>query len=115
MGGQDFRVDYLYIGDFIKRLMKEKGSKSVIPVSCFTATAKQKVISDICDYFRKKLNLDIKVFAAEATRENLRYKVIHEETDAEKYNTLRNLISAKDCPTMFMYREPGRLVKSLRS
>lgn len=98
--GQDFRVDYLYIGDFIKRLMKEKGSKSVIPVSCFTATAKQKVISDICDYFRKKLNLDIKVFAAEATRENLRYKVIHEETDAEKYNTLRNLISAKDCPTI---------------
>src|SRR5699024_6701539 len=34
------------------------------------------------------------------TRENLRYKVIHEETDAEKYNTLRNLISAKDCPTI---------------
>lgn len=52
--GQDFRVDYLYIGDFIRELQKKKSDKKPIPVSCFTATAKQKVISDICDYFKTK-------------------------------------------------------------
>lgn len=39
--GQDFRVDYLYIGDFIRELQKQKTDKRPIPVSCFTATAKQ--------------------------------------------------------------------------
>ncbi|MBQ1491354.1 MAG: DEAD/DEAH box helicase, partial [Blautia sp.] len=45
--GQDFRVDYLYIGDFIRELERKKGGGRKIAVSCFTATAKQKVISDI--------------------------------------------------------------------
>lgn len=48
--GHDFRVDYLYIGDFIKRMQKLKSGSNKIPVSCFTATAKQKVVQDICDY-----------------------------------------------------------------
>jgi len=99
--GQDFRVDYLYIGDFIRKLQKEKkmGNTS-IPVSCFTATAKQKVITDICDYFKKKLDLDLKIFASTATRENLHYTVLHKETDEEKYNALRALIAQKKCPTI---------------
>src|SRR5690606_35979373 len=42
--GQDFRVDYLYIGEFIKRIQKKKQLRESIPVSCFTATAKQQVI-----------------------------------------------------------------------
>lgn len=50
--GQDFRVDYLYIGKFIRNYQKSKQCKYPIPVSCFTATAKQKVIQDICDYLR---------------------------------------------------------------
>ena len=45
--GQDFRVDYLYIGDFIRNLQEKKKLTNPIPVSCFTATAKQKVITDI--------------------------------------------------------------------
>ena len=97
--GQDFRVDYLYIGDFIKKLEETSGNGK-IPVSCFTATAKQKVISDICDYFKRKLDQDLEIFASTATRENLRYAVIHCETDEQKYNTLRNLISQKDCPAI---------------
>src|SRR5690606_20048228 len=44
--GQDFRVDYLYIGDFIKNIQDKKGLEKPIPVSCFTATAKPKVIDD---------------------------------------------------------------------
>ena len=98
--GQDFRVDYLYIGDFIRELQKKKGMKNPIPVSCFTATAKQKVISDICDYFNRKLGVELELFASSATRENLHYTVLHKETEEEKYNTLRSLIQQKDCPTI---------------
>jgi ATP-dependent DNA helicase RecQ len=51
--GQDFRVDYLYIGDFIKSIQEKKNLEDGIPVSCFTATAKQKVIEDIAIFQRK--------------------------------------------------------------
>ena len=98
--GHDFRVDYLYIGDFIRRLQEQKRLSRPIAVSCFTATAKQKVISDICDYFRQKLGLNLKVFAANAERKNLRYSVLHADTDADKYNLLRSLILEHDCPTI---------------
>lgn len=98
--GQDFRVDYLYIGDFISILQKTKMMTSPIPVSCFTATAKQKVISDIRDYFKRKLNLDLETFTTRATRKNLSYTVLFKETDDEKYNALRDLISSRNCPTI---------------
>lgn len=98
--GQDFRVDYLYIGDFIRELQKKKSDKKPIPVSCFTATAKQKVIRDICDYFKKKLDLNLEIFASSATRENLRYTVLYKETDEDKYSALRDLIAQKNCPTI---------------
>lgn len=110
--GQDFRVDYLYIGDFIRDLQKEKKTeKRPIPVSCFTATAKQKVITDICDYFKKKLGLDLQIFASTATRENLHYTVLHKETDDEKYNTLRSLIAQKNCPTIVYVSRTMRTLK----
>lgn len=98
--GQDFRVDYLYIGDFIRKYCEKKSMSRTIPVSCFTATAKQKVISDICDYFKEKLNLELDIFASPAERENLRYTVLYKISDEEKYNTLRQLIEQKSCPTI---------------
>ena len=98
--GHDFRVDYLYIGDFIRKLQEKKRQATPIAISCFTATAKQKVVSDICDYFREKLGLELKIFAASAERKNLRYSVLHAETDEEKYNLLRSLILGHDCPTI---------------
>lgn len=98
--GQDFRVDYLYIGKFISEYQKKKGCKYSIPVSCFTATAKQKVIQDICDYFKQTLDLDLKLFASTASRTNLRYSVIHTETDTDKYIRLRQLVAESQCPTI---------------
>lgn len=98
--GQDFRVDYLYIGDFIRELQEKKGHNCKIPVSCFTATAKQKVISDIKEYFKNKLDIELELFATNASRTNLRYEVLYKETDEEKYETLRTLIEQKDCPTI---------------
>ena len=98
--GHDFRVDYLYIGDFIRQLQEKKQLEQPIAVSCFTATAKQKVISDICDYFRAKLGLELKVFAANAERKNLRYSVLHADTADEKYILLRSLILGHNCPSI---------------
>ena len=98
--GQDFRVDYLYIGKFISEYQKKKKLATPIPVSCFTATAKQKVIQDICDYFKQTLNLDLQIFASTASRTNLRYSVIHADTDEEKYVKLRSLIAESSCPTI---------------
>ena len=98
--GHDFRVDYLYIGDFIRQLQEKKNLNHPIAVSCFTATAKQKVISDICDYFRSKLGLELKIFAANAERKNLRYSVLHADTPEEKYNLLRSLILGHNCPSI---------------
>lgn len=98
--GQDFRVDYLYIGDFIRELQEKKNLSEPIPVSCFTATAKQKVISDISDYFRRKLGIEMELFASGAARHNLRYEVLYKENDEEKYLALRNLLTAKNCPSI---------------
>ncbi len=98
--GQDFRVDYLYIGDFIQSLQKQKNLSEGIPVSCFTATAKQNVIQDIRDYFYEKLSLELEIFRAMASRTNLQYKVIPKDEEEEKYNTVRSLIDGKSCPTI---------------
>ncbi len=98
--GQDFRVDYLYIGDFIKSLQEKKNLDYSIPVSCFTATAKQNVIQDIKDYFREKLSLQLETFSSKASRTNLSYKVIPKENEEEKYDTVRNLIDGKNCPAI---------------
>lgn len=102
--GQDFRVDYLYIGDFIRELQESKSiaanKNQAIPVSCFTATAKKKVISDIVDYFKRKLDLDLELYATNSTRKNLSYHVLFCDSDVQKYTMLRNLIEKKNCPTI---------------
>ena len=98
--GQDFRVDYLYIGDFIKELQKKKNIEDPIPVSCFTATAKQKVIEDIKNYFSEKLNVDLEIFRAPSSRTNLHYKVFQRDNEDDKYNQLRSIIEEKKCPTI---------------
>ncbi|MDO0826026.1 RecQ family ATP-dependent DNA helicase [Desulfosporosinus nitroreducens] len=98
--GQDFRVDYVYIGDFIKSYQEKKSLSEGIPVSCFTATAKQKVIEDIRAYFKEKLSLDLEVFSSNSSRSNLHYEVFEKHDEEEKYNTLRNMIEEKNCPTI---------------
>lgn len=98
--GQDFRVDYLYIADFIKNLQEKKNLEDGIPVSCFTATAKQKVIEDIRDYFKEKLSLDLELYTSKASRTNLQYKVFEKSDEEEKYQQTRLLIEERNCPTI---------------
>jgi len=98
--GQDFRVDYLYIGDFIKSLKEKKHLTEHIPVSCFTATAKQKVVEEIKQYFYKKLSINLEILKSNVPRQNLRYRVFSVKDKREKYNKLRNILEHKTCPTI---------------
>jgi ATP-dependent DNA helicase RecQ len=95
--GQDFRIDYLYIADFIKNL-EEKRRSEKIPVSCFTATAKPQVIEDIKAYFKKKLNIELKEFVTRVSRTNLKYEVINIKDDEPKINTLFRLLDRCEKP-----------------
>jgi ATP-dependent DNA helicase RecQ len=110
--GQDFRVDYLYIGDFIRSIQERKNLSFPIPISCFTATAKQKVIEDILGYFKEKLNLDLQLFTSKASRTNLQYRVFEKQDEESKYLALRDLIDEKDCPTI-VYVSRTRRAKKL--
>ena len=75
-------------------------------------------MSDICDYFKQKLGVSLKIFAANAERKNLRYSVLHAETQDEKYNLLRNLILGHQCPSIVYVsrtRRTKELTEHLRS
>jgi len=98
--GQDFRVDYLYIGDFIRLLQEKKRLREKIPISCFTATARQKVIEDIQLYFKAKLNVHLELFRASTTRTNLHFKVLETENESQKYIQLRGLLQARTGPAV---------------
>ena len=98
--GQDFRIEYLYIGEFIRGIMEKKGQQNPIPVSCFTATAKPKVVSDICDYFEDRLSLRLERFTTDSARTNLHYRVLFRASKEEKYQTLRGLLSEGDSPAI---------------
>lgn len=98
--GQDFRIEYMYIADFIRRLMEIKGLQKPIPVSCFTATAKPKVISDIADYFQDNLGITLKRFTTDETRANLHYTVLYRTNNEDKYQTLRELLAENPSPSI---------------
>ncbi len=79
--GHDFRVDYLYLADFLKELQQEKKLEQPIPISCFTATAKQSVVDDICNYFKNRLDITLTKFVSPAKRVNLTYSVLATQED----------------------------------
>ena len=96
--GQDFRVDYLYIAEFIKLI--QESSRRTIPVSCFTATAKPQVIEDIKGYFSNQLDLDLREFVTRANRSNLSYHVIQVDGDAQKMHQLQKLLLTTPKPAI---------------
>ncbi|MBF0274128.1 MAG: RecQ family ATP-dependent DNA helicase [Nitrospinae bacterium] len=96
--GHDFRVDYLFVGDFIKTLSEYKGLTSPIPVSCFTATAKKAVIEDIQAYFYNKLGIKLELFSTPSTRKNLTYSVYEMPDEDHKNQQLISLIKENEQP-----------------
>jgi len=92
--GQDFRVDYLFIADFIKKVEHEKNTDK-IPVSCFTATAKPQVIEDIKSYFEDRLGLELDEFITNKGRTNLSYEVVNVKDAERKMSYLLPIL--EDC------------------
>ncbi|MEO1516956.1 MAG: RecQ family ATP-dependent DNA helicase [Bacteroidota bacterium] len=96
--GQDFRVDYLYIGRFLRKLREKKNLAEPIPVSCFTATAKPAVVVDICNYFLKKNLLELQLFQTSSKRDNLQYFVYKAEGADTKFERLLGLLRSEEGP-----------------
>lgn len=109
--GQDFRVDYLYIAEFIKKLQIENGHPS-IPVSCFTATAKPQVIDDIKTYFQSRLGVQLEEFITQKGRTNLSYEVIKTETEENKKHQLQALVKTCEKPAI-IYASRTKLVEQV--
>ena len=93
--GHDFRHDYYFIAETIKEL-EQSSFQPLIPVSCFTATAKPEVIKDIKDYFKEKLDLTLNEFIASVERSNLQYSVIESKTAEGKYEQLIEILLERD-------------------
>jgi ATP-dependent DNA helicase RecQ len=94
--GNDFRHDYFYIGEFLRELLEAKPFESHIPVSCFTATAKPKVIEDIVAYIESSLNVTMKKYIAIPKRDNLDYEALEVENEKEKYTNLLELLQKQE-------------------
>lgn len=98
--GQDFRVDYLYIGRFIRKLEEAKNLQTPIAVSCFTATAKPEVVQDILHYFQKETRLSLRLYQTTAARKNLHYHAAKAESKAVKLQQLEGLLQQVSEPAI---------------
>jgi ATP-dependent DNA helicase RecQ len=79
--GHDFRPDYRYVGRFIR---ERAGEEALPPVLCLTATAKPDVVTEIRQYFRDEMGVELAVFDGGAERSNLDFAVV-ETTPAGKF------------------------------
>ncbi len=91
--GNDFRPDYLYVSRFIRERYT-RNVEAPAPVSCFTATAKQDVISDIRTHFKESLGIDLYVLDGGHERENLHYEVVS-VSRVEKHAAIHRLLESE--------------------
>ncbi len=106
--GNDFRQDYYYICTFVRDLLDAKPFQDHIPVSCFTATAKPGVISDIENYFREGLGLELEEYLAKPERKNLRYVALDAPRE-RKYTALLELVQKHQGSTLVYIPTSTRL------
>ncbi|MCB9495174.1 MAG: RecQ family ATP-dependent DNA helicase [Desulfobacteraceae bacterium] len=92
--GHDFRPDYLYVSEFIKKYCRKNKKK---PFLCaYTATAKMDVVEEIKTHFSQVLGLDLEVFAGGVERDNLLYSVWPVTPSSKNdliFNTLNDKLS----------------------
>jgi ATP-dependent DNA helicase RecQ len=93
----DFRIDYMFIADFINELAKKNKSLENVSISCFTATAKQDVSDEIKKYFKDKLFpwRELKEFKSGSKREKLKYSIIETDTEEERFKSLIDILENK--------------------
>ena len=88
--GHDFRPDYRYVGRFIR---ERSGEDPTPPVLALTATAKPDVMAEIVDYFRKELDITLKVFDGGSQRTNLDFEVV-QTGSGEKFSRIHQILTA---------------------
>ena len=88
--GHDFRPDYRYVGRFIR---ERSGEDPTPPVLALTATAKPDVMAEIVDYFRKELDITLKVFDGGSQRTNLEFVVV-QTGSGEKFSYIHQILTA---------------------
>ncbi|MCY4421660.1 MAG: RecQ family ATP-dependent DNA helicase, partial [Acidimicrobiaceae bacterium] len=86
--GHDFRPDYRYVGRFIRERAQDGATP---PVLCLTATAKPDVKSEIVEYFRERLGVELRVFDGGSKRTNLEFEVVP-TTEATKLQAVHLLL-----------------------
>ena len=86
--GNDFRHDYYYIAQFIKKIQGKKYNQRSIPISCFTATANQNTINEIEKYFKEQLDISFSYYIASPKRTNLTYSAKQYSDKKEKTKRL---------------------------
>ena len=106
--GNDFRHDYYYIAEFIRRIKDEKYTHP-IPISCFTATANPNTIEEIEEYFEKELDVNFTQYIALPERVNLNYSAIKHNNKKEKLNTvIPEVIKIKGDGACLVYNPSSR-------
>ena len=100
--GHDFRPDYLYVSEFIRKYCNDTESQPII--GAFTATAKKDVIEEISSHFKEKLSIDIEPFIGDIQRENLNFEVWPVRKN-EKYGLILNCLN-----DTFAKHESGAIV-----
>ena len=88
--GHDFRPDYRYVGRFIR---ERSGEDPTPPVLALTATAKPDVMAEIVDYFRKELDITLKVFDGGSKRTNLEFVVV-QTSGGKKFSHIHQILTA---------------------
>ncbi len=91
--GHDFRPDYRYVGRFIREKSRQ-ARRGTSPVMCLTATAKPDVVQDIVQYFRKELDLDLRVMNGGSERTNLSFEVMPSTPDS-KFSHVHQVLEAE--------------------
>lgn len=94
--GHDFRPDYRYVGRFIRH---HAGlvTGTVAPVLCLTATARPEVVTDLLNYFRDQVGIELAVFDGGAQRDNLRFEVVA-ASQADKLPQIHQLLQSELLP-----------------
>ena len=88
--GHDFRPDYRYVARFIR---EKTGDEPAPPILCLTATAKPGVKDDIVEYFRRELDIQLRVFDGGARRTNLDFVVVPTRSSA-KFDDIHQILQS---------------------
>ena len=103
--GFDFRPDYLFIWDFIRKL--EKATSQTINISCFSATTKKDVLDWIKNEFYNKAEKKFECITSSVERKNLNF-FVNKVEDKNKPDKLLNFLENCDInnnPTIIFVRK----------